>query len=354
MPVPVGYSGASAIAMIRDRTGENQLPSDATILTFINAGIEQIVMKIGGIRLYQSYPTVPNTNVITLKNDVQDIISASWSSGTPSSPGTMVYSLEQFDQDTFMDIAGGFPTVGAGPPAAFFVFQDYGTGPLGPTPPPPVPGLSVLTNTPSQGGTFYTMQTYVNGSGETTPSDVSSQYVDTNATVQVGPPPTAQGVTFYNVYASQSQTGPFYKQNASPLALTASLQLPNPLLTGNPPPQSNTAIGYASGGQMTLQLYPPATAGQLNTYYRARPQLWADATASSWTNLDTLAQEAVILWAIQRVLENRSRGDEGVQIFKPQMDDTIEAVKEALGRRQMARTGQVRDVTSTMLARRIS
>jgi hypothetical protein len=97
---------------------------------------------------------------------------------------------------------------------------------------------------------------------------------------------------------------------------------------------------------MTAQLYPPCMLGQLNVYYRGRPQLWADATVNSTTNLDTMAQEAVILWAICRVLESVQRGDESKDIFGPQYDDRVQKLKESMARRSVPKRGQVSDVCS--------
>ena len=95
---------------------------------------------------------------------------------------------------------------------------------------------------------------------------------------------------------------------------------------------------------ITLQMYPPAMIGQLNIYYRGRPQLWADTTINSSTNLDTQAQEAVILWTCCRVLEAVQRGDESKDIFGPQYEDRITKLKDSIARRSVPKSGQVRDV----------
>jgi len=97
---------------------------------------------------------------------------------------------------------------------------------------------------------------------------------------------------------------------------------------------------------MTAQLYPPCMLGQLNVYYRGRPELWSDATTNSSTNLDTLAQEAVVLWTCCRVLEANQRGDESKDIFQPQFDTQIQKLKDSMARRSVPKQAQVRDVTS--------
>jgi hypothetical protein len=85
--------------------------------------------------------------------------------------------------------------------------------------------------------------------------------------------------------------------------------------------------------------------GQVNIYYRARPLLWADTTANSWTNLDTMAQEAVILFALNRVLAARQRKDEWKSGgWAEEYATMIESLKESMNRRTVPASGQVRDV----------
>jgi hypothetical protein len=95
---------------------------------------------------------------------------------------------------------------------------------------------------------------------------------------------------------------------------------------------------------ITLQMYPPAMLGQLNVYYRARPQLWDSTDPNSVTTMDTMAQEAVVLWTCCRVLEAVQRGDEAKDIFQPQFESQITKLKESIARRSVPKTGVVRDV----------
>jgi hypothetical protein len=122
--VPTGYNATTLVAMIRLRANEPTLPSTTQILTLANAGIEQVERALGAIRLVGTYPTVPNQTVQALTNDVQDILSCSWSTGPVTAPGTLVYPMFQYDQGTFMDLAAGFPAVGFGPPVYFWVYRD--------------------------------------------------------------------------------------------------------------------------------------------------------------------------------------------------------------------------------------
>lgn len=343
MAVPTGYSGASGIAMIRLRTGEKTLPVDTDILTLMNAGIEQIEARLGAVKLFASYPTIPGQNVILLNDDIQDIISASWSNTDPTSAGGMVYNVQPLEQQKFMDVAGGFPATGAGPPIAYFLTQDFASGLLIP---PPAAILSSQAGV-SAGGTVYVVVTYVNGGGETTQSVLNSIYLIPSLAALVGSPPDNENddtIVGYNVYASFSAQGPFYLQNGSPVPIGTNFVLPSPLLAVTPSPETNTATGYSSGGQLTMQLYPPPMLGQMNLYYRGRPQLWADTSSQSWTNVDTMAQESCILWGMMRVLENRGRGDEAAQLYKPQYDETMSMLEEQIRRRTTPRSGQVRDV----------
>jgi hypothetical protein len=95
---------------------------------------------------------------------------------------------------------------------------------------------------------------------------------------------------------------------------------------------------------ITMQLFPPAMPGHVNVYYRGRPQLFADASTNSSTNMDTQAQEALVLWTCARVLEAVQRGDEAKDIFQPQYEDRIQKLKESIARRSAPKSGQVRDV----------
>ena len=100
---------------------------------------------------------------------------------------------------------------------------------------------------------------------------------------------------------------------------------------------------------MFLQLYPSAMIGQLNVYGRMRPQLWADATVNSWTNLDTSMQEAVVLWATYRVLRNRSRYDDAKD-YLTEFEAMMTSLAESALRRTRPQSGIVRDVSGPGLS----
>ena len=99
-------------------------------------------------------------------------------------------------------------------------------------------------------------------------------------------------------------------------------------------------------GVMQLQMYPQAMLGQLNVYYRARPVLWDPANNLSTTNLDSMFQEAVVLWTVARVLEGRGRSGEAKDIWEPQIQRKMEELKARINRRTNPKSGRVRDVTN--------
>lgn len=368
MATPTGLTGAAAISLVRAYINEPTLPVDATILTFLNRAVEQVAQRVNGLFLFASYPTTAAQTTITLNSDVLYVASASFSTGatntsgvitssSPTSAGALVYPLVQMEQASFMDYAAGFPSTGSGVPQAFFVYQDQGTNPTSTLPVPNTPVLQTTSGT-SAGTLVEVVTTYTNTNasgvaGETTKSAATDLTPTTTQQVVVQSPQGVSNATGYNVYAGASG-GPYYLQNGStPVALGSTYTIPGTLVTGTAtPPGSNTATGAGAGGAMLLQLYPSATLGQLNIYYRARPQLWADTTSSSWTNLDSSAQEAVVLFAVMRTLQNRGRGNE-VEQWRREYEGVepggdgglIGQMKALLGsQRAVPRSGRVRDV----------
>lgn len=214
--------------MCRARTNEPTAQTDAQVLSFLNAAVEQVQGELGGIRLYAEYNVIAGQQILTFGEDVQDVFSVSFSTGplTPAPSTAIVYPMLQMEPSNFMQLAAGFPGVGAGPPTYWMAYQD-------------------------------------------------------------------------------------------------------------------------ASNVMNVQVYPPCMVGQLNVYYRGRPTLWADASVNSSTNLDTLAQEACILWTCARMLEAVQRGDEAKDIFQPQFENTIQKLKESINRRNVPKSGRVVDVCAT-------
>lgn len=373
MGVPTGFTGQEVIALIRNYANEPNLPPDSVVLGFANQGLQEVGRRIGAPRLWAPYPTVVNQTTVQLNNDVLDVVSANFSIGNASSQskgsaspfaqGTLVYPMTQLEQAAFMDAAAGFPAVGFGPPQAYFIYQDAGVAPSPALPIPPAPGLSVISAiaflTWNAGdwniGFWYGPVptqivevgiTLVDASGETPLSLVADASISTAQQVQVASP-GQQGASGYNVYAGPVG-GPYTLQNTGgPVGLGTAYDIPPPyLVTATQPPTVNTSGGAGGGGSLFMQLYPAAMAGQVNVYYRARPQVWADNTPNSWTNLDTSAQEAVVLYAVGKVLVARSRLVEWTQGFKADYEAMVESLRESIQRRTVPRSGQVRDVAN--------
>lgn len=349
MAVPTGQSGQSAIALVRDYANEPTLPADSTVLTFLNRGVEEVVRRIGGIRLWKAYYTVANQTTVFLNDDVLEIVSANFSSsGNPYDQGALVYPMMALEQASFMDAAAGFPANGFGPPQAYFIYQDEGYASTNTLPAPAAPVLSTTSGT-STGTEIEAVITYTNtnasgATGETTASDASDITPTTAQQAVVATPQSYGNATGYHVYAG-AVGGPYYLQDGgTATALGSSFTIPGTLVTGTAtPPGSNTATGVGQGGSQQMQLYPSAMVGQVNIYYKARPQLWADATQNSYTNLDSSAQEAVILFATMRTLAYRGRGDE-IASWRSEYEATINDLKETMNRRVVPPSGRVRDV----------
>lgn len=367
MAVPTGYSGSTAVAAVQNYTDEYTYPATSVILGFLNKGLEDVSYRTGGPKLWAFYPTEVNQTTVQLNNDVEEVISANFSIGannssgtittsSPFSQGSLVYPMMALEQAAFMDAAAGFPAVGFGPPQAYFVYQDEGYNPTTTLPVPSAPSITLITGI-SNATEYEVVLTYVNTNasgvtGETTQSAVTDYTPTTAQQGQISSPKGISNATGYNVYVG-NVNGPYYLQNTSgAIALGTPYTLPGtPTLSGTQPPGSNTATGSGAGGALSMQLYPAAMLGQVNVYYKARPQLWADTTTSSWTNLDTTAQEAAVIFAVMRVLANRSRQDEipdwRVQYEGPDGNGgMIARLKAVYNRRFIPRSGQVRDVTN--------
>jgi hypothetical protein len=103
-----------------------------------------------------------------------------------------------------------------------------------------------------------------------------------------------------------------------------------------------------TNGTMEMQMYPAAMIGQLNVYYRGRPQPWTltnTGTNLAASNIDPEMQEAIVVGTTSLVLKNRGRGGEAKEIWDPQYEALVESMKETAGKRVGPKSGQVRDMT---------
>jgi hypothetical protein len=106
-----------------------------------------------------------------------------------------------------------------------------------------------------------------------------------------------------------------------------------------------------SSGIMLVQFYPFANAGQFNFHYYKRPAIYVVgpgnvASATSFTDLDSLWQEAVILYACSQACENREdygTADRFFKMFEAAMEKNSLKVKRRTRKRG---TNTVRDVTA--------
>lgn len=127
--VPLGRSSAQAIQTVKDRTnaqfGE---PSDATILRFLNDGLEEVATRLEPIIATASLPIVtPNTNLLAFPQDVERIRDANFSTGNPALGGTVVYEMVQLDYDVFIQETDSTPAGGIGGiPTIYSLIADQG------------------------------------------------------------------------------------------------------------------------------------------------------------------------------------------------------------------------------------
>ena len=125
--VPNGRTSTAAIATVRRRTnlvfGE---PSDSDILAMLNDGLEQFTTDAEPILSSTSIPiTSPGTNILAFPPDVERPRDANYSTGVISSPGTIVYPMDQRDYDEFVLETDQSPVGGIGGiPTIYTLIQD--------------------------------------------------------------------------------------------------------------------------------------------------------------------------------------------------------------------------------------
>jgi len=340
---PLGYSAAAAIAMVRVRTNEPTYPPDATILTLLNAGIEQVSDAIGGIRTLQSilcgFPGTPGGGGGT--SSLWDDPSTLWDQalfdaggggggGSGGSPGslwdlaTSLWDVSLWDAPATPSSGGGAAPGSAGGPQSVFVL-----------PPDVLDVISMSYSTAPQIGPTQTQATGFLWDGTGSLFDIATFDTPTTTVTVPAPPPVVQplgtpGTTVYPL--TMMDPGQFMNFSGG---------FPG---TGFGPPIAYM-IYNDQFNVLTAQLYPSTQVGQLNIYYRQRPQLWTD-TQNSRTQLDTDLQEAVILWACYTTCLARMRGEFAKNIFKPELNDKIAELKERAQRRVTPKSGRVTDVNA--------
>jgi hypothetical protein len=242
--VPTGYTGQTAVAIIRARTGQTSTqPSDTTIVTFLNAGVEQVERMLGAIYATANQAIAKNANTVPLPADMQSIINLNYSMVLPTAANAVLYPIQLLQEGAFERLVGYLPSQSIGFPSYAFVQSDV----------------------------------------------------------------------------------------AVPIAFDPA----------HPAPVSTSGV-------MTLQLDGMVqTAGFINVYYKQRPAVWADATVSSATNIDSSYQELAILWACMNVCENRAMYGRPVEYFLKRFETELQRVKEDQQMRQIPQRAVVADVSMT-------
>jgi len=162
-------------------------------------------------------------------------------------------------------------TSGSTPPT----FNDSGGSISEPLPPPSAAVLSYTAGGSLAAETCYVKVTYVNGSGETTPSPEANIAVPANNFLIVQSPPAESPATGWNVYASTT-SGAEVLQNSTPIPIgTNWTQSAALATTGAAPPSSNTAAGLTwtdqgSAATQTLYFQYPPTHVPAYTYEATR------------------------------------------------------------------------------------
>jgi hypothetical protein len=96
---------------------------------------------------------------------------------------------------------------------------------------------------------------------------------------------------------------------------------------------------------MTIQVYPLVSAGYINLYYYQRGMLWDPLVPSSTSNLDSVFQEPVIVWACAQTMHAREMDDRAA-VFMEEYKDALAEAKIISGKRKRKNQSiTVRDVT---------
>lgn len=110
---------------------------------------------------------------------------------------------------------------------------------------PSAPTLSTVSGT-SPGTEIEVVVTYVNLGGETTPSSGSTETPSSSEQVEVASPSAETNAQWYNIYAGPSG-GPYYLQNTEPVNLGDAYILPGTLVTNTATPPSSNTAGEGTG-----------------------------------------------------------------------------------------------------------
>ena len=124
MPTPTGKTQAQALAFVRSITNESSLPSDATVLGFINDGLEQVVTELNALYRVGNVLTSAGATTVQLPADVQQIYKLTYSTLLPTQAGVIEYPMSELGPAGFVDQTGSNPTVMGGPVIFYRLVED--------------------------------------------------------------------------------------------------------------------------------------------------------------------------------------------------------------------------------------
>lgn len=124
MAYPTGYTALQAVTLVQDKTNEPTIVPYATIVGYLNDGLDEVVAASDPVLTYTSIPTQATDVTVNLPQDVWDIKALFYSTVSPLTQGWVPYEVVQYDPKEFMLYTGGVPTVGGGPPFCYTILKD--------------------------------------------------------------------------------------------------------------------------------------------------------------------------------------------------------------------------------------
>lgn len=124
MGYPGGYTQAQAVALVQSKTNEPTIVPTATIVGFLNDGLDETVNATAPVLANFTQPVSATSIQVVLPQDLIDLKALFYSATTPLQPGWVPYEIVQYDPKEFMLYTGGVPTVGGGPPFCYTIIGD--------------------------------------------------------------------------------------------------------------------------------------------------------------------------------------------------------------------------------------
>ena len=112
---PTQYSGTVAVARVRALTNYASQPVDATIYTYLQDALEQLQADLQLLRKVNSTAVTPAQVTYAMPNDMQDLVTLSYSSALPTSAGVIEYETIELEPAQFISATWNAPTISGGP-----------------------------------------------------------------------------------------------------------------------------------------------------------------------------------------------------------------------------------------------